>query len=233
MAKVQFDLDGQRFFETGCSECVLYVKKNDGTYDKGVAWNGLSKVSHSPEGGEETAIYADNIKYLSLRSVENVKGTIECYMTPDAFYPCMGFASASAAIEGVRLAQQVRATFAFCYKSIKGNDANPEKGYIIHVYYGCTVNPSSKDATTVNESPEAATMSFEFSTTPVKVDNFKPLAYLEIDSEKLKSQTGGADKLTAIEEALYGKDPTTVGGNDGSDPTLLDPNAIIAILNAQ
>lgn len=232
MAKLKFDQPNEHFYETGVSEGILFVKSATGdTYEKGVAWNGLTAVTESPEGAEESAIYADNIKYLSLRSVEEFNATIEAYTYPDEFEVCDGSAQLSGSVAGVKIGQQPRRSFAFCYKTKVGNENNPDLGYKIHIIYGCTASPSERPYETVNDSPDAMTMSWEVSTVPVEVTGFKKTSHVEIDSTKFTEATKA--KLTAIENALYGTDPTTDPSSEGSDPTLLLPNAILAILNAQ
>lgn len=232
MAKLKHDVPGKHYYETGVSEGVLFVKDTEGVYGTGVAWNGLTAVTESPEGAEENAIYADNIKYLSLRSVEEFNCTIEAYTYPDEFEVCDGSAQLSSTVPGVKLTQQPRRAFAFCYKSKKGSDENPELGYILHIIYGCTAAPSERAHETVNDSPDAMTMSWEISTVPVEVTGFKPTSHLEIDSTKFTSTTA-ASKLQQIVDSLYGTDPTTDPASEGTDPTLLTPDQILAILNAQ
>lgn len=238
MAKIKFDADGKDFYETGVSEGVLFVKNSDGTYQAGVAWNGLSAVTNSPEGAEETAIYADNIKYLSLRSAENFNATIEAYTYPDEFEECDGQKQASSTVRGVKFGQQSRKAFAFCYKTKKGNENDADLGYVIHIIYGCTASPTEKGYETVNDSPSATAFSWSISSIPVAVTDpttgsaiagFKPTAHIEIDSTEFTTAT--KSKLTAIENALYGTDPQGTE-TEGTDPTLLLPGAIIAILSA-
>lgn len=222
MAKLKFDEAGKHYFETGVDQGVLYVKSESGTgYEKGVAWNGLSSVTESPEGAEESAIYADNIKYLSLRSVENFNATIEAYTYPEEFEVCDGSASLAT---GLKIGQQTRRAFAFCYRTKKGSDANPDLGYIYHIIYGATAAPSERAHETVNESPSAMTMSWSITTVPVEVTGYKPTAYVEIDSTKFKTEAEVA-KLEAVLDKLYGKD-----GTPGSDAELLLPDAIAALL---
>lgn len=231
--ELKFDAPGKHFYETGVSKGVLFVKSATGSgFEKGVVWNGLTAVTESPEGAEETAIYADNIKYLSLRSAEDFKATIEAYTYPDEFGECDGSASLGL---GVKISQQVRKSFAFCYQTKKGNEENAELGYIIHIIYGCTCSPSERAYTTVNDSPEAITFSWEVSSIPVNVTGFKPTAHLEIDSTlfvgSTAEETAAAQaKLKQIVDALYGTDPAAEG-ETGTDSTLLMPDDIIAILN--
>ena len=200
---------------------VLYVMSDTpGTYEKGVAWNGLSSVSESPTGAEVSAIYADNIKYLNLMSREEFEGSIEAYTYPDEFMACDGSASPENA-KGFIVGQQDRKTFAFCYQTKVGNDLNPEAGYKIHIIYGALASPSERSYETVNDSPEAMTFSWDITTTPVAVTGFKPTAHVELDSTKIEKT-----KLEKIEAKLYGTDEPS------GEPTLLMPDEIINMLKA-
>lgn len=195
-----WDEDGERLYETGVEKGVLYVK-NQSTYGNGVAWNGLSKVSENPSGAEPTALYANNKKYVELMSNEEFAATIEAYTYPDEFAQCDG---SQELVPGVRIAQQDRKQFGLSYKTLIGNDSEGvSHGYKIHLVYGCLAKPSSKENSTTNDSPEAATMSWEASTTPVPVKyngkDYKPTAHLTIDSTKTDKS-----KLAKLEEALYG-----------------------------
>lgn len=228
--KLQWDKVGEHFYETGVDHGVLYPMANNGqTYEKGVAWNGLTAVTESPEGAEVSAIYADNIKYLNLMSAEDFKATIEAYTYPDEFEACDGSASLG---EGVKIGQQSRKAFGFSYRTKVGNDLNPELGYKIHLIYGATAAPSERAYETVNDSPEAITFSWEVSTIPVEVTGFKPTAHVEIDSTKV-----AAEKLALIEAALYGTEDQSVitaitakiPGFTG-DPMLLMPDEIVSLL---
>ena len=217
MAKLVWDEAGKHIYETGVSKGVLYVMSNTpGTYEKGVAWNGLSSVSESPTGAEVSAIYADNIKYLNLMSREEFEGSIEAYTYPDEFMACDGSASPENA-KGFVVGQQDRKTFAFCYQTKVGNDLNPEAGYKIHIIYGCLAAPSERAYETVNDSPEAMTLSWEISTTPVVVTGFKPTSHLVIDSTKVKPAA-----LKAIEDALYGK--------ESEEAKVLMPDEVAALI---
>lgn len=218
MAKLEWDKSGEHFYETGVSHGVLYpMSETPGTYDKGVAWNGLSAVTESPSGAEVSAIYADNIKYLNLMSAEEFEGTIEAYTYPDEFKVCDGSADLA---DGIVIGQQNRRTFAFCYQTKVGNDLNPELGYKIHIIYGALAQPSERSYETVNDSPEAITFSWEISTTPVSVSGFKPTAHIEIDSTKVK-----AENLAKIEAALY--------GDTSAEPKLLLPDEILALVKGE
>lgn len=221
MAKIKWDEAGKHFYETGVSKGVLYVMSDTpGTYEKGVAWNGLSSVSESPTGAEVSAIYADNIKYLNLMSREEFEGSIEAYTYPDEFMACDGSASPENA-KGFIVGQQDRKTFAFCYQTKVGNDLNPEAGYKIHIIYGALASPSERSYETVNDSPEAMTFSWDITTTPVAVTGFKPTAHVELDSTKIDKT-----KLEKIEAKLYGTDEPS------GEPTLLMPDEIIGMLTA-
>ncbi len=199
MAKLVWDKTGERLYETGVKQGVLYVQDTSGTYPKGVAWNGLTNVTESPSGAEATALYADDIKYLNLISTEEFGGTIEAYTYPDEFAECDGSAALTA---GVYIGQQARKTFGFCYRTTLGNDVdNNAHGYKLHLVYGALASPSEKAYSTINDSPEAITFSWEFSTTPVNVTGYKPTACITIDSTKVD-----AGKLAALEKILYGDD---------------------------
>jgi len=220
--KLQWDKSGEKYFETGVSKGVLFpMSATPGVYGNGVVWNGLTNVTQSPTGAEASAIYADNIKYLSLMSVEELEASIEAYTYPDEFAECDGTAEIGGAGSGVFIGQQSRKTFALVYQSKIGNDQNPDLGYKIHIIYGCLAGPSEKSHDTVNDSPEAMTFSWDVTTTPVDVNGFKPTASIEIDSTKVD-----AAKLALIEASLYGTD------EPDAEPTLLMPSEIIAILEA-
>ena len=216
MSKLTWDQTGERFYETGVDRGVLYPYES-GSYQAGVAWNGLTQVSENPSGGEPNPLYADNIKYLNLMSVEELGLSIEAYTYPDAFAECDGSAEVK---PGVMIGQQNRKHFGLSYRTLLGNDEDgTDHGYKLHLVYDCLASPSEKGYSTVNDSPDAITFSWDVSTTPVSVTGFKPTSMLTIDSTKVN-----AAKLEAIEEALY--------GTASSDPTLLLPDEIISILNA-
>lgn len=200
MSKLVWDKVGERQYETGVNKGVLYPVDENGAYPKGVAWNGLTAVTESPEGAEATPLYADNIKYLNLMSAEEFKATVEAYTYPDEFGVCNGEAELTT---GVSIGQQARKAFGMSYQTKIGNDIDAEAGYKIHLIYGALAAPSEKAYATVNDSPEAITFSWEVSTTPVEVTGFKPTASLTIDSTKVE-----ADKLTALEKVLYGDGDT-------------------------
>lgn len=215
MAKLAWDNIGERLYETGVKQGVLYPISNTGVYDKGVAWNGLTAVTESPSGAEATPLYADDIKYLNLMSNEEFGGTIEAYMYPDEFMECDGSASL---VAGVSIGQQPRKTFGLCYRTTLGNDvASNDYGYKLHLVYGALASPSEKAYATINDSPEAITFSWEFSTTPVNVTGHKPTASLTIDSTKVDDE-----KLAALEAILY--------GSESEEPRLPLPDEIATIV---
>lgn len=219
MAKITWDDTGKRLYETGTDHGVLYLLGEGGTYNTGVAWNGLTAVNESPSGAEATALYADNIKYLSLMSAEEFGGTIEAYTYPDEFNQCDGNAEPQ---EGVIIGQQDRAIFGLSYRTLIGNDVDGQgHGYKIHLVYGAQASPSEKAYATVNDSPEAVTFSWEFTTTPVNVTGFKPTASLVIDSTKVDPTD-----LQTLETALY-------GGDSAGTPKLPLPNEVIAMFAAE
>ena len=227
MSKLVWDQTGDRLYETGVKNGVLYIPTN-GVYSTGVAWNGLTAVTESPSGAEATPLYADDIKYLNLLSTEEFGATIEAYTYPDEFAQCDGSVSL---VEGVYVGQQPRKTFGLCYRTTLGNDVNGnDYGYKLHIIYGCLAAPSEKAYATINDSPEAITFSWEVTTTPVNVTGAKPTASITIDSTKF-SDTAGKAKLAALEQILYGKDPTTDGGTDGANARLPLPDEIKTLMS--
>ena len=215
MSKIVWDAIGDHIFETGVRNGVLYLKGAEGTYNTGVAWNGLTSVSESPEGAEATDLYADDIKYLSLMSAENFKATIEAYTYPVEFEECDGSATIA---KGVVIGQQSRKPFGLCYRTSIGNDTDGnEHGYKLHIVYGCQASPSEKQYSTINDSPDAVTFSWEVSTTPVDVPGKKPAATLTIDSTKADKS-----KLTALEAILY--------GSEQDEPRLPLPDEIVTLM---
>lgn len=219
MAKLVWDKTGDRLYETGVKNGVLYIPTS-GVYSKGVAWNGLTAVTESPSGAEATALYADDIKYLSLMSTEEFGATIEAYTYPDEFAACDGSAELA---DGVTIGQQKRSTFGLCYKTTIGNDTDGnDHGYKLHIIYGAQAAPSEKAYATINDSPEAITFSWEITTTPVNVTGAKPTASLVIDSTK-----ADPTKLAALEDILYGKD-----GEPGNEPRLPLPDEIKTLMTA-
>lgn len=226
MSKLVWDKTGERYYETGVKMGVLYPQGTGGTYPKGVAWNGLTAVTESPSGAEPSPLYADDTKYLNLVSAEDFGATIEAYTYPDEFAECDGSAEIAA---GVKIGQQKRKTFGLCYRTTLGNDVDGnDYGYKLHIIYGAQAAPSERAFTTINDSPEAMTMSWELSTTPVTVTGFKPTAHLEIDSTKVKKEA-----LTALELILYGKDPTSEAASDGVDPRLPLPDEIATLFKTE
>ena len=196
MAKLVWDQTGERLYETGVKNCVLYIP-TDGVYSKGVAWNGITAVNESPSGAEPNPLYADDIKYLNLMSTEEFGASIEAYTYPDEFAQCDGSASIA---KGVSIGQQTRKTFGLCYRTTLGNDTEGnDYGYKLHFIYGALAAPSEKAYATINDSPEAITFSWEISTTPVEVTGYKPTASLTIDST-----AADPTKLAALEDILYG-----------------------------
>ena len=215
MSKLVWDQEGERLYETGTEQGVLYPKADDGTYPKGYAWNGLTGVSEAPSGAEETSMYADNIKYLSLTSAEEFGATITAYTYPEEFEQCDGSADIA---DGVTIGQQDRTPFGLVYKTQLGNDTKGNShGYKLHLVYGAKAKPSSKDYKTINDSPEAIEMSWEISTTPIKVPGFKATATVTINSTKADPK-----KLAKLEEILF--------GSETADARLPLPAEIIEIM---
>ena len=222
MSRIVWDQSGERLYETGVDHGVLFPVENN-AYTKGVAWNGLTQVTESPSGAEATALYADNIKYLSLMSAEDFGATVEAYTYPDEFAECDGSAALST---GVMIGQQERKAFGLAYRTKVGNDQNDNLGYKIHLIYGAKASPSERSYSTVNDSPEAITFSWELTTTPINVTGHKPTALLTIDSTKVDK-----DKLKQFEDILYGTDAPSTGG-EATEPRLPLPNEILTIFAA-
>lgn len=221
MAKLKWDETGKRLYETGTKMGVLYPQNEDGSYPKGVAWNGLMSVTESPSGAEASALYADDAKYLELYSNEEFGFTIGAYTYPDEFAECDGSAELA---KGVNIGQQPRKAFGLSYRTIIGNDTKgSDYGYKLHLVYGAKASPSERSYASVNDSPEALELSWECTTTPVAVTGHKPSAHIEIDSTKIDE-----GKLTKIEDILYGKD----GGEPATDARLPLPDEIIQILTS-
>ena len=217
MSILTWDNTGERLFETGVKNGVLYPIQDDGKYTKGVAWNGLVSVTESPSGAEATALYADDIKYVNLLSNEEFGATIEAYTYPDEFAECDGSGQLA---EGVLIGQQKRKIFGLCYRTTIGNDVDGnDHGYKLHLVYGCLASPSEKAYSTINDNPDAITFSWEVTTTPVNVTGFKPTSQITIDSTK-----AGTEKMTKIEEALY--------GTIEKEAYLPLPDELTALLNA-
>lgn len=217
MSRLAWDKTGERIYETGVDHGVLYPQVG-GAYPEGVAWNGLTSVSESPSGAEPTNLYADNMKYLTIKSAEEFGATIECYTYPPEWKKCDG---SSEIAKGVNIGQQNRQNFGFSYRTKKGNDTEGEDyGYIIHMIYGCSASPSEKSYETINDSPDAITFSYEITTTPINVAGYKPTATITVDSTEVD-----ADKLKALEDILYGTDAS---GDDteGTKPRLPLPEEL-------
>lgn len=215
MSKLIWDQTGERLYETGVKKGVLYPQNTSGAYPLGVAWNGLTAVTESPSGAEPTDLYADDIKYLSLYSTEEFGATVEAYTYPKEFAECDGSAEIAT---GVTIGQQTRKAFGLCYRTVLGNDVSSEDyGYKLHLIYGAKASPSEKGYSTINDSPEAITFSWELNTTPVEVTGYKPTACLTINSTECD-----ADALATLEEILY--------GTDDVDPRLPLPDEIMTIM---
>lgn len=218
MALLKWDEIGERLYETGTKKGVLYPQVGN-AYPKGYAWNGLTAFTESPDGGEATDIFADDIKYISIRSRENFKATIEAYTYPEEFAACDGSAAVATA-PGVHIGQQPRKPFGFSCVTTIGNDTEfEEHGYKIHLVWGATASPTEKNYQTINNDPEAVTFSWEIDTLPVAVSGYKPTAHMEIDSTKANPA-----KLKQLEDILYGTATT--------DPRLPLPDEVIEILTA-
>lgn len=236
MAKLVWDANGERLYETGVKNCALYVMSGS-TYGEGVAWNGITAVTESPSGAEETALYADDSKYLSLRSAEEFGGTIEAYTYPDEWMECDG----SAKINGMVVGQQGRKTFGLAYITTVGNDSvGNDYGEKIHVVYGATASPSERAYASINDSPEAITFSWEFSTVPVEVDikdasgnQLKKTSVITVNSADF-AETSAKVKYNTLKAKLFGQDAQQA--SDGQEakediaPTLLTPKQIHDIL---
>ena len=214
MSKMIWDAVGEKFFETGIEQVALY-RMTEGAYSTGVAWNGITALNLTPSGAEATSLYANNRKYLTLMSVEELGGTIEAYTYPDEWAECDGSAMAA---PGVFIGQQARKPFGLAAKTLVGNDVDlTAHGYKLHLIYGGLASPSEQTNSTVNDSPEAKTMSWEFSTTPVNVTGYQSTSYMCIDSTKVD-----ADKLAALEAVLY--------GSESAEPRLPMPDEVLSML---
>lgn len=216
--KIEWDATGEKRFEAGVDHCVLYPLADSGQYTPGVAWNGITSIAETPEGAEPESQYADNIKYLTMISAEELNGTIEAYTYPTEFEVIDGSAEL---LPGVVIGQQNRPKFGLCYRTKVGDDIKgQDSGYKLHLLYGAQVSPSERTYETLNDSPEAITFSWEFSTTPVNVTGAQPTALLTIDTTKLKEEA--ITNLAALEEILYGKEDV--------DPRLPLPDEVANIL---
>lgn len=215
MAKLIFNNVGERLFETGVKNGVLYVMGDDGAYENGVVWNGLTAVTESPSGAETTPLYADDVKYVVIYAAEEFGATVEAYTYPEEFEQCDGSAAIS---EGITIGQQTRKSFGMCYKTSVGNDVQGQDyGYKIHIIYGAKAAPSEKSYSTINDSPEAVTFSWELSTVPVPVEGHNPTATMVIDSTRVP-----AEKMALIEAKLY--------GSEEAEATLPLPNEILELI---
>ena len=221
MSKLKWDATGERYYETGVDQGVLYPIDDQGEYSEGFAWNGLTTVNDSPEGAESNKQYADNIAYLNLISAEDEKGSIEAFTYPEAFAECDGSEEVAT---GVYISQQNRKTFGLCYRSKIGNDINSDLGYKLHIIYNAKASPSEKSYTTINDSPEAINFSWDFETLPVPFPGHKPTAKITIDSTRCD-----ANDLAALEDILYGTDPE--GGSTGTTARLPLPEELCRILH--
>lgn len=226
--RLAWDKSGERYYETGVNRGVLYVRDENGEYSSGVVWNGLTEINESPSGADATPLWADNIKYLNLMSTEEFGATINAYTYPDEFMACDGTVKVAS---GVYMGQQNRKTFGLSYTTKLGNDIDgDDHGYKIHLVYGCLASTSDKSYSTVNDSPDAITFSWEVNTTPVEsnIDGVKPSATLVINSTEIEPE-----KLKEIEDILYGSD-ATVGPDDtpieAKEARLPMPDEIIALL---
>lgn len=221
MAAIVWDATGTRYYEAGVDHGVLYVQDANGGYETGVPWNGLTSVNESPDGAEPNDLYADNIKYATLRSAETFNATIEAYTYPDEFMECDG---SKEVISGVYMGQQSRKAFGFVYRTKIGNDTSSDidAGYKLHIIYNATASPSDKSYETINDSPDAITLSWEITTTPVTVTTagYKPVSTIVIDSTKF-TETAARAKLATLNETLF--------GSANGDPTLPSPDQIIDI----
>ena len=220
MPKLEWDKIGERYYQTGTDHGVLYVA-SQGTYPEGVAWNGLTGVDENPSGAEASAQYADNIKYLELRSNEEFGATVTAYTYPDEFEECDGSAEP---VEGMIIGQQKRKVFGMSYRTRLGNDTDgDDHGYVIHLVYGATASPSARSFKTVNDSPEPIEFSWEITTTPVKIEGYRPVSHVRINSTKADSE-----KLAVLESVLYGTDGD--GGAAGRTASLPLPDVVKSIL---
>lgn len=226
MPKLVWDAIGEHIYETGVDHGVLYQVTNAGKYSNGVAWNGLTSVSESPSGAEAQKQYADNMNYLTLYSAEEFGATIEAFTYPDEFEQNDGSATP---VKGMRIGQQARKPFGLCYRTKIGNDvAGDDFGYKLHLIYGCRASPSERGYSTINDSPEAITFSWELSTTPVQVTGYEPTSQITIPSTDFES-TDDKTKLTLLENVLFGTEGE--GQAAGTTPTLPLPEVVEKILD--
>ena len=212
--RLHWDGTGEKKYENGVSQGVLYKKDETSNKWLGYAWNGLTSISESPEGADKTDLWADNIKYASMRAAETFGGTIEAYTYPPEFESCNGEATLAA---GAVIGQQAREVFRLCYRTEQGNDESTTYGYKLHLVYGCTCSPSERSYETINDNPDAITLSWEFDSTPVNVEGFRPTSIITVDSTRASSAG-----LTALENALY--------GTENTDPYMPDPDEVVTLL---
>lgn len=230
---LSWDGAGQRFYSTGVDKVVLYPINANNEYKPGVAWDGVTSIAENPSGAEPTKLYADNIQYLTMLSLEEYSSTLECYQYPEEFDACNGIADLGDNVVGAKAGQQPRKKFGYCYRSLIGNDTQGQDlGYKLHLVYGCSAKPSSKTHSTVNSSPEAETMSFEISSDPIVVstdanEKLKPTCVIEIDSRDFQTADEKA-LLAALEKALYG-DPEAASAEVGL-PYLPTPAQVRTLL---
>ena len=234
MSRITWDGTGDRFYETGVDHCVLYpiqatkAAGSESYYSKGVAWNGITGITETPSGAEANAIYADNIKYLNLMSAEEFGATIEAYTYPDEFAECDGSAILDSSVGAISIGQQNRKMFGLCYRTVVGNDTQGnDYGEKLHLIYGCQASPSERSYTTINDSPDAITFSWEVTTTPVEVPNFKPTSILTVDLSKVENTTG----KNALLNALYGTDSS--GQTAATEAYLPLPSEVVTLLATQ
>lgn len=221
MPRLKWDVATKRTYETGVKNCVLYLQDAEGAYPQGVAWSGITAINENPTGADANDIYADDIKYLTLRASEQFEASIEAYTYPDEFAQCDGTAEP---VPGLKLGQQTRKPFGLVYKTTIGNDTEfDDYGYKIHIIYNATVSPSDRSYQTINDSPEAISFSWDLKTTTIPVDGYKALSNIVIDSTKVDET-----KLAALEDILFGKDGD---GSTGKVASLPLPDAIIAALS--
>lgn len=254
MAQLLFDQAGKRFYHTGVSALALFVTAgtndtkpaaatvgtdsraitlNQSLYQEGVAWDGITSATNSPSGGDETELWADNIKYGSMRAAEKSGGTIECYQFPLEFAPCNG----NIVKNGVVVGQQSRKKFAFAYKTQVGNDQSGDAGEILHLVWNSSTSPSEHQSSTINDSPDAGTFSFEYSSDSVAYTkstyasdpDLKPCSTMEINTTTLTGGKNNANYQDLL-SVVYGKDPTTQGGSDGIAPQMPSPDDVLDIM---
>lgn len=222
MPKIKWGVEGKKKFGLGVSNGVLYVRNAQGEYKPGVAWDGLTSVQETPEGAETTKLYADNTEYGSVTSKETFGATIEAYWSPEEFDECDGIAHMSS---GIKLAGQTRKVFGLCYRTEIQDDISETAGYVLHCVYGCKASPSEKSHSTINDSPEAETLSWTITTTPTNVTGFKPVAHLQLSSLVLTQA-----QMAAVEDALYGTDGGS--GSTGTEAYLPTPDQLNTIINS-